>query len=209
MANNLPPPASRLQPTAYSLQPSYAAGLRLSEALDRAENLLERVSANQFQVPGHDARSTPQRSGHSESGFSGGRQGSDQQACDATYAQALLCDRTFGSWSGLNGHQQIVWPQQFHNNHGLTALPQAASFLDTQPLGLAASKTMPALGGSQLADRFAKIEAQFAKRADAAATGTATGTATPAARTAAHSVQFVRRSHLPTVFWRQKISLAR
>ena len=38
----------------------------------------------------------------------------------------------------------------------------------------------------QLADRFAKIEAQFAERADAAATATATGTATPAARTAAH-----------------------
>ena len=49
------------------------------------------------------------------------QQGSDQQACDALYAQALLCDRTFGSWSGLNGHQQVAWPQQFHNNHGLSA----------------------------------------------------------------------------------------
>ena len=56
----------------------------------------------------------------------------------------------------------------------------------TESLGLAAGQTMPALGRSQLADRFAKIEAQFAERADAAATGTATGTATPAARTAAN-----------------------
>ena len=156
-----------------------------TQALDRTENLLERVSTNQLLVPGLDARCATQRSGHSESRYPGSSQGSDQQACDTSYAQALLCDRTFGSWSGLNGHQQIARTQQFHNNHGLFALPQAASLFDTQPLGLAAGQAMSALGGSQLADRFAKIEAQFADRADAAAIGTASGVATPTARTAA------------------------
>ena len=96
-----------------------------TQALDRAENLLERVSANQLPVPGLDARCATQRIGHSESRNPGSSQGSDQQACDAPYTQALLCDRTFQSWSGLNGHQQIAWPQQFHNNHGLSALADA------------------------------------------------------------------------------------
>ena len=42
-----------------------------TQALDRAENILGQVSANQLLVPGLDPRSTSQRSGHSESGYSG------------------------------------------------------------------------------------------------------------------------------------------
>ena len=111
--------------------------------------------------------------------------GSDQQARYATYDAPLLCDGTFGSWSGLDGHKQIVGAQQLHNNNGLFALPQAAPLFGTESLGLAAGQTMPALGRSQLADQSANIEAQAAAGADAVGTGTTTGTADTARRPAA------------------------
>ena len=148
-----------------------------TKALDRTENLLERVSANQLSIPWNDTRCATQWSGHSEGCYPGGRQGPDQQARYATYDAPLLCDGTFGSWSGLDGHKQTVGAQQLHNNNGLFALPQAAPLFGTESLGLAAGQTMPALGRSQLADRFAKIEAQAAAGADAVGTATASGVA--------------------------------
>ena len=165
----------------------------LTEALDRTENLLERVSTNELLVPGLDTRCAAQWSSHSESGNSSDSQGRDLQARYATYYAPLLCDWTFGSWSGLNGHQQIAWPQQLHNNDGLSALPQAASLFDTQSVGLAAGQAMSPLGRSQLADRIAKIEAQFADGANANGAN-ADGTAVGAANSSGQSAQSQTKS---------------
>ena len=158
----------------------------IAQALERVESLLERVSADELLVPWADARSAAQWSGHSESSHLGSGQGSYQQARYATYAQAFLCDGALGGWSGLDGHQQTARTQQLYDNHGLPALPQAASLLNTQSAGLAAGQAVPALGRSKFADQSASSEAQFAAGTDIAGIGNANGVANtgrPAAQT--------------------------
>lgn len=112
-------------------------GTALTEALDRAENLLDEVQADRTALPGQDARQTLRRHVDSESDESCGQQGGHQEARVSACSQTQLRDWTSRGGSGLVDDQQVAGARELCNHHDLSALSPRAPEQYAQSTGLA------------------------------------------------------------------------
>ena len=125
----------------------------LTETLERTASLLGQVQADRLAVPRQDTEQAVRRQDDSK-GDEGGRQASgNRQTRVSACASPQLCNRTFGSRSGLVDDQQTPRPRQLHHHDGLPALSPGAPGHGAESAGLVAdgpTANVPATGGKQL-----------------------------------------------------------
>lgn len=165
----------------------------LTKTAQGITGLLADQQASDLSVSRQDARRSTPRCDDPNLLQDGSSSSSTEQARNAAYFKTFLCDGTLGGRSRLDGHQQIVGPQQLRDDNGLSALPKATSWDGTQSDRLAASQAMPQVGRS---DNWASLGTG----------GAARGTDGNASETL--SVHNVIRKYTPLFIAKQRNSLA-
>ena len=112
-------------------------GATLTEAFDRAENLLDEIQADQTVLSGQDAGQDLRRHVDSESDESRWQQGGHQEACVSACSQTQLRDRTSRGGSGSVDDQQATGARELCDHDDLSALSSRASEQYAQSTGLA------------------------------------------------------------------------
>lgn len=118
----------------------------LAQTAQGTQGLLADRQASDLPVSRQDSRRSATRSNNPNLLQDGSRTGTAEQARYAAHFKTFLCDGTLGGRSRLDGHQQIVGPQQLRDDDGLSALPKTTSRDGTQSDRLATSQAMPEMG---------------------------------------------------------------